>query len=458
MQLQQFQVKGYKNFRVALRLEEMGRFNVVHGDNNVGKSNLLESIGLFFLAIQALRDEGRGGPSLDELYLRRTPLPAASSDGRPPRAVTRSFDYFTRLGYAPGEIFALADPQAIVLEARVLLDRREGEAAWLDAPVAVALRIERGDEEVRVALTELRRTADGVDLLVGEGEASAVDASYSLVLERLGQRLRGKENVPRFVLVRADRSLAHEAMEGGAPLATREPLPRSLGKILHDAEGATDARRARFQRFVTALDRFADLVGPGRWRMRFDTSEDRAELVLDTGAELLPLRLMGSGIQQLVALCARLFMTGADLVAIEEPELNLRWSVQRALRDVLHGAVGHAEGPAQLILTSHSGQFEEEPSCYVLTRTAEGPRVQKKSASEGWAYTQPEAPPLPTGTRAPLGYLTTEGVVEVPREVQKDLGLTHGGGVVFVKGKDGHYRVLTNDQYADLFEEREPAS
>jgi hypothetical protein len=49
MRLERFRVQGYKNFRAPLQLADLGRFNVLHGDNNVGKSNLLESIGLFRL-------------------------------------------------------------------------------------------------------------------------------------------------------------------------------------------------------------------------------------------------------------------------------------------------------------------------------------------------------------------------------------------------------------------------
>ncbi|WP_437562958.1 AAA family ATPase [Sorangium sp. So ce542] len=456
MRLQWFQVQGYKNLRAPVRLADLGRLNLLHGDNNVGKSNLLESIGLFFVAIQALREQAQGGPRLKERYARHAPPPAAAPDERPPREAVRGYEHFAQQGYPPAEIFNLKDAGPIVLEAELQLDREKDDPSWLGEPIVTCVRLERGEEEVTVRITELRRTADGVDLAAGAGDQAATDAALTLVLERLGQRVRRKEVVPRFALVRADRTLTREASEGASPLATREPLPRALGKVLHDAESATGAPRERFKRFVAALGRFRDLVGPGQWRMRFDTDADRAELVLDTGSELLPLRLMGSGIQQIAVLCARLVMTGADIIGIEEPELNLRWSAQRALRDVLDELAADPEAPSQLLITSHSGQFEKQPPFYLLTRSEDGPRIHKVSAEEAWEFTQPAAPSPPSNARAPRGYLTMEGVVQVPPEVQQQLGLSHGGGVVFVREKDGHYRMLTNDQYADLFEEREP--
>ncbi len=457
MRLLQFQVQGYKNFRAPVCLDDLGRFNVLHGDNNVGKSNLLESIGLFFVAIQALREEARGGSGLADRYARGAPVQEPASNGRPPRVAARSFDYLAREGFPATEIFDLRDARPIVLEARIALDPQLGDPSWLSDPIVATLHLVRGDDEVTVEITKLQRTKDGAELAAGGGDVTALDAAFTLVMDRLGHRARGRHRVPRFALVRADRTMLGEPQEDAEPRATREPLSRSLAGILHEAENATDVRRARFKTFVKALDHFRDLVGPGQWLMRYDTTADRAELVLDTGSERLPLRLMGSGIQQIAALCARLVMTGADILAVEEPELNLRWSAQRAMREVLREIVQSPEGPSQLFLTSHSAQFEEEPTFYWITRADDGPHVQKRPAEEAWILTQPDRPAPASGTRAPLGYLTSEGVVQVPDEVRETLKLSHGGGVVFVLGKDGHYRMLTNDQYADLFEDREPS-
>jgi AbrB family looped-hinge helix DNA binding protein len=193
--------------------------------------------------------------------------------------------------------------------------------------------------------------------------------------------------------------------------------------------------------------------------MVYDIEADRAELALETGprAPLVPLQLMGSGIQQIAVLCARLVMTPADIFAIEEPELNLRWSVQRALHDLLL-RLGREPGGPQLLLTSHSGQFETAATCYILTRTEAGARIQKTSVQEALDYTQPELTLPPPGARAPQSYVTTEGLIQIPQDVREKLGLAHGGGVVFLEDNDGHFHMLTNDQFFDLFEKREPAS
>lgn len=454
MRLEWFQVQGYKNLRAPVRLGDLGRVNVLHGDNNVGKSNLLESVGLLFVAIQAVREEARG-PSIAERHARVAAAPEAAPEERTPREAVRSFEYFAARGYPPADIFDLKGAGAMELEAELTLDRGAGDPEWLGEPIRVGVHLEldEEDEVVSIRITRLERS-DRVDLATGGGDQHAADTDLALALERLGPRVHGKESLPRFALVRADRTLLGEAADHVSPLAPRELLPVDLALALLDAENDKGARRERFKRFTAALGHFRDLVGPGRWRMRYDMDADRAELCLDDGDDLLPLRLMGSGIQQVVVLCARLIMTGADILAIEEPELNLRWTVQRALLAALDEIAAHEESPSQLILTSHSGQFERPPF-YLLSRSEAGPRVHKTSnPQKARELTQPAMPAPPEGSSAPRGYLTTEGLVQVAPEVQEHLGLAHGGGVVFVREKGGHYRMLTDDQFLDLFEDR----
>lgn len=53
---------------------------------------------------------------------------------------------------------------------------------------------------------------------------------------------------------------------------------------------------------------------------------------------------------------------------------------------------------------------------------------------------------------APMGYVTEEGVVAIPLELVKQMGLEKGGGVTFITGKDGHVRMLTNEQFFEMIE------
>lgn len=456
MKLQWFEVQGYKNLRAPLRLEELGDSNVIHGDNNVGKSNLLESIGLLFVLLQALREDARGGPNLAESF--RLPQPGTEVGLALGRATVRSSAYFTERGFPPEDIFNLQDPAAIEVQACVRLDaaeRAEGDPPWMTQPLTLGVRLERGEEELAIRLHRLVRS-DGVDLMTPLGQEAEVELKR--VLERFGPRRRGAALDPRFALIRADRTIGAEPLppnESPSPLSTREPMSRDLGLALHDAEFSPDpSLRRQFERFLASLEHFRPILGDGRWRMHYDTRAARAELFFDApGRAPTPLRLLGSGIQQIVNLAGRLLMTGADIAAVEEPELNLRYRAQLQLREVLRAIVGGATGPAQLLLTSHSPAFEIEPTFYALLPSPDGPRIERRPREQALRFTDPEVHAPPEGARAPLSYVTTDGLVRVPEDVRRQLGLQQGGGVAFVEEKEtGHFRMLSDAQFLDLIE------
>ncbi|MFS8070652.1 MAG: hypothetical protein ACMG6S_30170, partial [Byssovorax sp.] len=197
-----FEVQGYKNLRAPLRLTDIGRINVLHGDNNVGKSNLLEAIGLFFVLVRAFREDARGGPSLAERYALRTPPDATEATGTAARTTVRSLGYFAEHGFPANEIFNFKGKQPIELRARLqfeTLDIEESDPGWLTAPIEVGFHLERRDQDLRLTLTQLVRS-DGTDVA-----PSADDAER--VLERIGVQLRGGTSYPRFALIRTDRTV-----------------------------------------------------------------------------------------------------------------------------------------------------------------------------------------------------------------------------------------------------------
>lgn len=455
MRLEWFEVQGYKNIRAPLCLDQLGVINVVHGDNNVGKSNLLESVRLLFVLVLALREDARGGPSRAESFERRSP-PAAAPAGGAPTSTVRSEAYFEGRAFPPEEIFNLKDSQPIRLRAGIRFGPRDREASdpgWLAEPIEIGLQLERREGELEVALTRLARS-DGTDLAASGSEDAA---AIALVLEKLGPRRRGRTTEPRFALIRADRTLVTESASSSAepstPLSTREPLPPELGLELHRAEDATGIQRHRFDLVLRALERFREQLGEGTWRTRYDPDSERADLIFDGASGRIPLRLMGSGIQQIAVLVARLALTGADIGGTEEPELNLRWDAQHRLRDALREIVGHEGGPSQLFVTSHSDTFEFEPTFYALSRTADGPSVARRPAEQAPQMLNPVVKRPPDGARAPLSYVTSDGLVRVPDDVRWELGLEKGGGVTFVQEKDhGHFRMLTDEQFLGLIE------
>lgn len=165
----------------------------------------------------------------------------------------------------------------------------------------------------------------------------------------------------------------------------------------------------------------------------------------------IPLHLLGSGVQQLAILLGSLLVFGSTLVGVEEPELNLRYTLQLRLREVLADLVGVPGGLDQLFLTSHSDAFEAGAHFYHMEPTPDGPRVERRRVEEArvaLGITGEGGLPDPN---AALCYLSTEGVVRVPERIRRTIGLPNGGGVVFLE-RDGAVEVMSDETFADRFE------
>jgi hypothetical protein len=181
---------------------------------------------------------------------------------------------------------------------------------------------------------------------------------------------------------------------------------------------------------------FEDILGKGAFVVTYDRNSNTANLLYQTASARIPFRLLGSGVQQIAALVGDILMTPASLVGIEEPELNLRYSMQERLREVFLKMVGAPGGPSQLFLTSHSPAFESGPTFYFMTPSAEGPVVERRKVEDARVAVDFPADVAPAEGNAVRCYISTEGVVRVPARVMNAVGLPQGGGVMFVE-RDG---------------------
>jgi len=154
-----------------------------------------------------------------------------------------------------------------------------------------------------------------------------------------------------------------------------------------------------------------------------------------------------------VALVARLLVSEATFVAIEEPELNLRYTLQLRLRDIFHEIVKAPVGPQQLFLTSHSPAFEFGEHFYAMTADNDGPTVKHLPIKQALMFTEHDANAPNIGETAPQCYVSSDRLVRLPEDICQYLGIEQGGGIVTLKRKDnGHVELLTNEQFLELLE------
>jgi predicted ATPase len=443
MRLTRFEVTHFKNFRRAVMLDALDGFDVIHGENNVGKSNLLQAIDLFFFLVGSM---GKLKDGLqEELDGHEATAARLVEEGRMVGVrFLVNMHTLAQRGFISDTMFNLGEPQPIELVGDVEVT----QADWVRAGVQgseyasqrVHLRVLRS-QHGSVAIHLLSHAATPNAWFNFRSFTNLVSASFTT---RADVRAHG------FILLDVFRRVAGvDVAEDATKL--RRTVTDDLLLALYDAkESVEPGVFQRWELFERAMNSLGPIIGDGRFVITYNRQMGRAILAVQRGALRIPIETMGSGVQQIAALVARVLLANSAIVAVEEPELNLRYEMQLRVRDMLRDIVASGVGPQQILVTSHSPAFEAGAHFYGMRLTDEGPVVERRPTSEAAAYLQLGAvsPPMQGGA---WGYVSSEGLLRLSDEVRAELGVTQGGGVVVLK-REGHpyVEVLSNEQFLGL--------
>lgn len=288
-------VRGFKSFDEFI--VELGRFNVLVGANNSGKSTLLQAVDLLFTLLKLHREgdtiasQGRYLPAsilpvagMKDLFFRRQTRRANKSIAV---IIGAEFNDGSFVEFGIRHLFGSMNSkvqQATGMSGERLAALLSHPAVWVPSAVGIVR-----DEEYR---TPARRTA-----LINAGR-------HNEVLRNLLVELR----------------------------ATHEDRYELLQRILADRFGA----------------RLEDVA--------FDDVRDeyvRADMALgDTRHDLYS---AGSGFVQIVQLLAFILAQSPSVVLLDEPDAHLHSSLQRAIVEILE-EIGRAEG-LQIVVATHSKEI-----------------------------------------------------------------------------------------------------
>jgi hypothetical protein len=190
---------------------------------------------------------------------------------------------------------------------------------------------------------------------------------------------------------------------------------------------------------------FVSITGKGEFVAVLPRGEENARLLFESETARTPLRAMGTGVRQLTALFGRILMTQASIVAIEEPELNLRSAVQKQVSETLAAIPRDPDsGIEQIFVTSHSSEFERGPDFWSMEPSAQGPTIRLRPITDAALVTgTQETSSLPD--KAIPHWVSSQGIMEVPRRVRERLGVEHGGTVMFIDHPRG--AILCNEKH-----------
>jgi len=425
MRLKRYRIHGYKNLTAPVELDELGPINVLHGDNNVGKSNVLQSMEWLF-ELLGCDLKPVGAHAAGEFV---GPIVSGSPLGKRLEAE---------------QIFNLLSPVPIVWEIILEIASADLVAVGAQSPDAFELCLR----------ATLRRQSTDYEFSASVGDASLMSGGSIDTLRKSIARGFSRSSDRRaaaFSLVDTGRRTRSDAGEADTPRGDMVPQSQIVG--LFDAREAFEPHlRAPWDSFQRAMESLTETLDGGRIIVSYERQTQRARMLWERGDTRIPVSLLGSGFQQVIALVARLANTNAPLVAVEEPELNLRYTLQLTLRDVLEALVGGERGVRQLFVTSHSPAFETGDHFYWMAAGPHGPTVTRRPVSAAAEATAMQALlRVPEGS-APTAYVTTDGLTRVPESVARALGLEGGGAVYFHRpAPDGPYQFLSEQEFFALW-------
>jgi len=420
MQLLEFEVRGFKSL-YDCKLTNLQAINVFHGENNVGKSNLLEAMDLFFRML-SLFDERDVSPSH---YFSNT-------------------DFQTQCG-AGEDIFSWDGDRIITLRGRMLLSDLDfhrvhpKKDAHLISQLEIVLRIAQRMDGVEVHLTKLKTEKGTVPPQKNGGDQrQIVEALIREFLSKFG-----------FYRIRFDRRLTTESAPTGArpsKIVPLDPSGSNLKERLFWASVSDDPlERRAFRQVLRPMFANSPLsLGTLQPVARPDAPFD---LQLETAERSIPIDQLGSGIQQLALLGGMIALSQCWIVAIEEPEINLSWPTQKKLKGILSNMVADTDvAPSQFFISSHSPLFEFHENFFkvemVEGRTVVTPAPNKEREKLFDVFTVPEG----RGTMIRSG-----NAVVLPDYVLETLGVSQGEAVYFHRDGD-RFQVLSGAQYEELLE------
>ena len=409
--LQEFQVKGYKNLTRTITFGPLGYINVIHGENNVGKSNLLQAMDLYFRLLGSLRD-----------------FPAADAKS----SAIREWDYpkisrFEEWGHPVSEIFNFAEPASIEMTGTFAFTAEQRERFGLEQTQSL----------VRLGVqVSLQANMLGVGTRMGGIPGPVLRPILDfLATVRL---LQAEQISSRFALLGVNRHLLGD----DSTLPGLHIVPQEMRDALFDAKESREATMVRrWESFVEAMKQFESILKPGRFDTAFDRRSNHADLVFDVSDVRVPVDLLGSGVQQIVALLGQLLLTPATLVGIEEPELNLRYTLQKRLLKAFQEITRSKYGPEQLFLSSHSPAFEAEEYFFAMEIEEGTPVLKRRPRVLARVYTATRDeedlyPEMHARRSEPVCYVSSEGLVMLPEDVRQALRVERGGGVSFIHNED----------------------
>ena len=340
---------GYRAFcgPDTARMGPFDRVQVVAGQNNSGKSSLID---YFIKMVDAIDQRGRIQRENDPLVRADSPLSLKSTNDWPSPAISfciRTDSLEEKLLHS-----ASSESRRMYVEELISLFRgapyavEGGDAAWID------FNFERGrgssgyNDGLRADFVQYKTSGASMNLtdasLTMCSHAGGEESNYA----NLVSAAIPWEMLPKFLKVGAIRSIVDsDTSERGDEINGGIGLPSSLLRLSNPERKDFELSRHRWNKlegFVRDVlnDQSASIL----------VSHDSHEISVKTNdTDYLPLESLGTGLTELIILASVVACNTNRVICIEEPEIHLHPSLQARLMGFLL-----SDESNRFIVTTHS--------------------------------------------------------------------------------------------------------
>lgn len=353
MLIEGFGIAGYRSFRQLQKISPCSKINLIVGQNNSGKSNVLLFLKLHFKKVLEAISSG-GSFSFDSLDLH---IGTQNSEAIVALAMPLSGQAFQTVEGKLREHHTREALSAVLKSAS--LTGGDSVAFFVFDQTSSGFKLDQTLVE-KIAKEQVISDGDWHDLWKELTGQSRGDLNVHWIPETLSYISRYLLSPPKVTLIpairRIDRGSINEEDYSGLGLIEK------LAKLQHPSIKERHLR----ERF-NDINRFLQSV-LGDSDAELEVPDDRDMILVHMDDRTLPLSSLGTGIHEVTILAAAATALTNEVICIEELELHLHPLLQRKLIRYLHGHTNN-----QYFITTHSAHLLDTPGATIFhTRLQNG--------------------------------------------------------------------------------------
>lgn len=356
-------IKNYRCFGAeAAILPDLGKINLIIGQNNSGKSNILR----FIVKHARLFEEGSSTQRVDLPPLELTDLPQNCEAENVEFGIqVRIESYLERFSEVVDGHYR-REGMANAIAADVF---REDDSLWFTKRLGV------GDGY------DVASFADDVFLEQNKLGEEEIGGMFRNAGDKGGQRNLGvlftamrvwgmlDLKIDLIPSLRSIRSINFEglAIKDGKPML--QGLPHHSGSELVDELFKMQSPKIGDEADEDLLRNIEELLEDVlvKQAVKIKVTHDKSAIRVDMDGKRLPLEALGSGIEEVLIIATKASRFENQIVCIEEPELHLHPVLQRKLLHFLYEKTSN-----QYFIATHSAHLMDEEMCSVYHVTNDG--------------------------------------------------------------------------------------